>query len=113
MLAPLINEILESLPQTRFDNFFNNITPSMSYKSLPPITVGKDEYAERVAQVIAEAFAGDALNRAAILSKDSLPNDTVISRERWIEHVLPSIQSKVAVGAHLVEAGDWAAVALW
>ncbi|CZR67880.1 uncharacterized protein PAC_17779 [Phialocephala subalpina] len=85
----------------------------MASKSLPPITVGKDEYAERIAHVIADAFAGDALNRAAVLSLDSLPNDAEIPRERRIKHFLPSIKTRVGLGAHLVEAGDWAAVALW
>lgn len=87
--------------------------PAMPSQILPPITVGTDEYAERIADVLAEAFANDALNRAAVLSSDSLPNDVKIPKERRIKHFLPSIRTRVALGAHLVEAGDWAAVALW
>jgi hypothetical protein len=36
----------------------------MLYKNVPSITVGKDDCSERLANVIDEAFAGDALNRA-------------------------------------------------
>ncbi|TVY80743.1 Uncharacterized protein LSUE1_G002553 [Lachnellula suecica] len=85
----------------------------MATKILPPITIGSIGRAEQIAHVICKAFAGDALNRAAILSLDSSPNDTVISLERCIQHFIPSIKNKAASGALLVEAGDWAAVALW
>ena len=85
----------------------------MALKTLPRVTVGKSEYVERVARLIGEAFAQDALNRAAILSKDSLPNDAVISPERRFQHFLPGVQKKLTIGALLVEAGDWAAAALW
>ncbi|KAF8853230.1 hypothetical protein BDZ45DRAFT_629291 [Acephala macrosclerotiorum] len=85
----------------------------MPSQTLPSITVGTEEYADRVADVIAEAFADDALNRAAVLSSDSLPKDAKIPKARRVKHFLPSIRTRVALGAHLVEAGDWAAVALW
>ena len=85
----------------------------MTLKKLPPITTGKDEYSERLASVIASAFAGDALNRAALLSSDKLPNGVEISAERRTQHFLPSIKKKAASGAILAEAGDWAAAALW
>ena len=85
----------------------------MTSNSLPPITVGNEEYAERIANVISEAFARDPLSRAALLSLDSLPNDAEIPTERRIKHFLPGIKKKAASGALLVEAGNWAAVALW
>ena len=85
----------------------------MSPKTLPPITVGNDEYVERLTKVIGEAFARDALNRASILSADSLPNDAEISTSRRVKHFLPGIKRRAASGAFLVEAGDWAAVAIW
>lgn len=82
-------------------------------RSLPPIDVVNAQYASRITSVLAKAFASDALNRAAILTLDSLPNDAVIPTDRWIKHLLPSIEKKAASGALLVEAGDWAAVGLW
>ncbi|KAF3014060.1 hypothetical protein E8E14_012028 [Neopestalotiopsis sp. 37M] len=81
--------------------------------SKPPISVGDIAYAERLAQVIGAAFARDALNRAVMLTTDGSPNDAQITVERRADFLLPSIRSKAAHGALLVEAGDWAAVALW
>jgi hypothetical protein len=85
----------------------------MSSIKLPPVTTGSGEYVERLVDVIAAAFAGDALNRAIILHSDSLPNDAEISHERRVEHFLRSTKSKVSSGGILVEAGNWAAAALW
>jgi hypothetical protein len=85
----------------------------MTPRTLPAISTGKEEYAERFATVIGTAFAGDALNRAALLTKDSLPNDTVISDEQRTKHFLLGIRNKAETGGILVEAGDFAAVAVW
>lgn len=85
----------------------------MLSKSLPLITVGNIEYAERVANVLGSAFAVDALSRAAILFRDSLPNHAEIPLERRIEHLASNIRNRANAGAHLVEAGDWAAVPVW
>jgi len=85
----------------------------MSPDTAVAITVGKQEYAEHLADVIAAAFDGDALNRANILYQDSAPNDTVISQERWLKRWIPNIKKKIEAGAQAVEAGNWAAAALW
>ena len=85
----------------------------MASKPIVPITTGKEDYAERLASVIGSAFARDALNRAVVLTKDSLPNDSEISDERRAEHFLPHIRNQAKNGAVLVESGNWAAVALW
>jgi hypothetical protein len=80
---------------------------------LPRVTTGGGDYVERLVNVIAAAFAGDPLNRAVILYSDSLPNDAKIRHERRVEHFLPSTLSKASSRAILVEAGNWAAAALW
>lgn len=85
----------------------------MASKSILPITTGKEDYAERLAGVVGSAFARDALNRAVILAKDSLPNDAEISGERRAQHFLPLIKNQAGNGGILVEAGNWAAVAVW
>jgi len=85
----------------------------MASRTLPPIKIVNVDQSEQFASVIGEAFAGDALGRANILSRDGLPNDAKIPIERRIKQFLPLIQSKASDGAILVEAGDWAAVALW
>jgi hypothetical protein len=80
---------------------------------LPRVTTGDGNYADRLANVLAAAFAGDALNRAVIRHSDSLPNDAEISHERWVEHFISSTKSKIACGGIAIEAGNWAAAALW
>lgn len=81
--------------------------------SKPLISVGGVSYAERVAQIIGSAFARDALNRAIMLTTDGLPNNAQITVDRRASHLLLGIREKAVHGALLVEAGDWAAVALW
>ena len=80
---------------------------------LPRVTTGGGDYVERLVNVMAAAFAGDPLNRALILHSDSMPNDAEIRHERRVEHFLPSTKSKASSGGILVEAGNWAAAALW
>ncbi|KAF5858057.1 hypothetical protein ETB97_004926 [Aspergillus alliaceus] len=80
---------------------------------LPVVTVGGEAYAERAANIISEAFAHDALNRAMIITSYSLSNEVGVSVERRTYHFLSSIRRKVRDGGLLVEAGNWAAVALW
>jgi hypothetical protein len=77
------------------------------------VTVGGEEYAERVADVIAAAFANDALNYYIITHIDSAPAGTVVTQQRRIDHFLPGIRKKVAAGGQLVEAGNWVGAALW
>ena len=85
----------------------------MGIKTLPPITTGSEEYAERFATVIGAAFASDALNRAVLLIKDDLPNDAVLSDERRAQHFFAGIKNKAETGGILVEAANFAAVAVW
>lgn len=78
-----------------------------------PTTTGDVNYIEHLARVIAAAFVDDSLNRYFILSKDSLPNTTVISEEKRFNHFLPGIKKGAETGGVIVEAGDWAGAALW
>jgi hypothetical protein len=80
---------------------------------LPRLTTGGGEYVERLSNLMAAAFARDPLNRATILYSNSLPNNAEISHERWVEHFLSSTKNKASSGGILVEAGNWAAAALW
>ena len=85
----------------------------MPSTKLPRVTTGNGDYADRLTNVIAAAFAGDALNRAVVLYSSSLPNDAEITHERLVEHFLSGVKSKAASGGILAEAGNWAAAALW
>jgi hypothetical protein len=76
----------------------------------PTITVGGQEYAEPLADVIAGAFESDPLNRYIVLSGDPSLNDV---KEKRKEGILGRIKNRAEAGAHLVEAGNWAAAALW
>jgi len=63
---------------------------------------------------IALAFSPLPFPRAVISEKDSLPSHTPIPLSRYIQHFSPWLQSAAtAHDAHLVEAGDYSAVALW
>lgn len=84
----------------------------MTFSGLPA-TVGGEEYAERLADVIAASFAKDALNYYVITHVDSAPHGTVVTQQRRIDHFLPGIRKKAAAGGQLVEAGNWAGAALW
>jgi hypothetical protein len=85
----------------------------MTHPTLPIVTTGKGEYAERVARVIAVAFINDTLNRVVLLTRHSLPNNTKLSDEPRFNHFLPSIIDKAESGGVLLAAANWAAVAVW
>jgi hypothetical protein len=85
----------------------------MSSGTAVSITMGKHEYVEKLADVFAVAFNGDALERAAVLYQHSALNDAVISREQWVKHWTQNIKKKIEAGGQVVEAGNWAAAALW
>lgn len=85
----------------------------MSPENLPLITICRANDVEPFMRVIGVAFGSYPVSRHYILHIENLPNDAPISIERQIQHFTPSVISKAAVGAHLVEAGGWAAVALW
>jgi hypothetical protein len=76
-------------------------------------TVGGAEYAERFAEVIAAAFANDALNYYIIAHIDSAPAGTLFTQQRRVDYFLPNIRKKLAAGAQVVQAGSWAGAALW
>lgn len=79
----------------------------------PFLNIWDEACAERAAETVASAFEEDALYRAILLTTDSLCNDAKISTERRAEYLIPRIREKMRRGALLVEAGNWAAVALW
>jgi hypothetical protein len=79
----------------------------------PVISIGNEAYAEQLALVVGSAFVSDALNRAKLLTVDSMTNDAEITVERRASYFLPTIRQKALHGALLVEAANWAAVALW
>jgi hypothetical protein len=99
----------EAETQTAQPVIFDN----MSSGTAVSITMGKHEYVENLADVFAAAFNGDALERAAVLYQNSAPNDAVISREQWVKHWTQNIKKKIEAGGQVVEAGNWAAAALW
>jgi hypothetical protein len=76
-------------------------------------TIINESQVEHFMTVISAAFAGDALNRAAMLYSSSLPNSTAFTQKQVEDYFRPSTVKKAGSGAILLEAGDWAAVALW
>jgi hypothetical protein len=85
----------------------------MSSNPQIPITIGGAEYVEPLASLLAAAFVNDPINRYIILSTDDIPNDAVITQERRVEGFLPRLRARAEAGPHFVEAGNWAAAALW
>lgn len=85
----------------------------MSSSAAVVTTFGAHDYVEPLARVAAAAFSNDVFVRSIILYEDSAPNDTVISQERWLKHWIPNIAKKIDRGAQIIEAGNWAAAALW
>ena len=85
----------------------------MSSSASVPLTVGTHEYVEPLANLFTAAFTSDALERAGILYQDSTPNDELIPKERWFNHWIENIRIKIDSGGQIMEAGNWAAAALW
>jgi len=85
----------------------------MPRTNLPALTIGGIEYIPRVSQILASAFANDPLARYIYLSGDDLPNDAIITQERREKGFVERLTGRIVTGPHLVEAGGWAACAVW
>lgn len=82
--------------------------------TLPPaIAIGGVEYVEKFTGVAAAAFAADPFTRRFISENDNLQAAAILTPSRLYEHFLPLIKGSAESGAELVEAGDWAGIALW
>ncbi|KAL4947110.1 hypothetical protein BDW69DRAFT_190496 [Aspergillus filifer] len=79
----------------------------------PAITVEGPEYAKRVAEVISAAFSTSSFT-AYLLRKPGLtwPTDN-IPADVVGPHFRKNVTTRVGLGVELVEAGDFAAVAVW
>jgi len=77
------------------------------------LTVGGEEYISQMANVIGLAFLNDPVARYFYLTEDNLPNDAVISHERRARGTAERLKKRIVTGPHLVEAGNWAAGAVW
>ncbi|KIV88030.1 hypothetical protein, variant [Exophiala mesophila] len=68
----------------------------------------------RFAQVIAEAFYNDPLNRWLRLGDESKPDNPKLQNPQLaLDHWLPLVRGRADNGGVLVQTYDWAAVALW
>ncbi|KAL4973829.1 hypothetical protein BDW66DRAFT_168303 [Aspergillus desertorum] len=79
----------------------------------PAITTGGPEYAERVADVIAAAFASSHFTAYVLRNPESTWASDSIPESIIGPHFRKSITSRAETGAILVEAGGFAAVAVW
>lgn len=66
-----------------------------------------------VCRVLAAAFASDAINRLFVSVEDGLALGAVISNNRREKVFLDSWGKRAHSGVEFVEAGDFAAVAIW
>ena len=77
------------------------------------LTVGGAEYVPRMANIIALAFQKDPIGRYLYLTEGNLPNDADIPHETRVQSTQGRLEKRIVVGPQLVEAGDWAAGAVW
>lgn len=80
-----------------------------------PITTGGLEYADRVGAVIAAAFSRSPYVAYTLRGAESTPwpSTEPIPSETIVPHYQCAVAKKASMGAELVEAGNWAAVAVW
>ncbi|RAO66336.1 uncharacterized protein BHQ10_002348 [Talaromyces amestolkiae] len=76
-------------------------------------TTGGDEYVGRVAEVIAAAFSNSIFTAYLHRTSESTWPSTQVPIEILRPYFEKSIAHRVLHGAELVEAGNWAAVAVW
>jgi hypothetical protein len=76
-------------------------------------TVTRTNDIEKVAQVMAAAFTSSALTAYVLRSPNSTWRVENIPAEVIGPHMLAGTAKKAALGAELVEAGNWAAAAIW
>ncbi|KAL4969028.1 uncharacterized protein BDV14DRAFT_196347 [Aspergillus stella-maris] len=81
--------------------------------TLPAVTVGGPEYAERIAEVISAAFSRSLLIAYLLRKPDSAWPTDDIPADIIGPHFRNKVTTRAGLGAELVEAGDFAAVAVW
>ncbi|KAL4946281.1 hypothetical protein BDV06DRAFT_218610 [Aspergillus oleicola] len=79
----------------------------------PAITVGGPEYAERVAEVISVAFSSSLFTAYLLRKPESTWPTDDIPEEVLRPHFLKNVTTRAGLGAELVEAGGFAAAAVW
>lgn len=77
------------------------------------LTVGGAEYIPRIAKLLATAFADEPVGRYINLSSNNLPNEATISQERREQAFIERLTGRIVANPLLIEAGDWAAGAVW
>jgi hypothetical protein len=82
-------------------------------QTVPSITVGGPEYAVRVGEVLAAAFSSQIFTAYTLRSADSTWKSTQIPSHIIQPHFQHIAAEKASLGAEFVEAGNWAAVAIW
>lgn len=81
--------------------------------TLPAISIVGEEYANQAAEVIAAAFSSSPFTGYLLRNADSTWPSSQIPSEIILPHFQESTPKKLKYGAELVEAGNWAAVAVW
>ncbi|KAJ9252951.1 hypothetical protein DTO207G8_4471 [Paecilomyces variotii] len=81
--------------------------------TLPAISIVGEEYANQAAEVIAAAFSSSPFTGYLLRNADSTWPSNQIPSEIILPHFQESTPKKLKYGAELVEAGNWAAVAVW
>lgn len=76
-------------------------------------TTGGDEYVLRVAEVIAAAFSNSIFTAYLHRTPESTWPSTQVPVKIIKPYFEKNIAQRVLHGAELVEAGNWAAVAVW
>ncbi|KAL4933253.1 uncharacterized protein BDV17DRAFT_251426 [Aspergillus undulatus] len=79
----------------------------------PILRVGGPELAEGVAEAISRAFATNAVTSYFTRTSDTNWTGNSVPYELVIRDFKKSVPRKARLGAHLVEAGNFAAVAVW
>ncbi|KAJ9210139.1 hypothetical protein DTO166G4_8228 [Paecilomyces variotii] len=81
--------------------------------TLPAISIVGEEHANQAAEVIAAAFSNSPFTGYLLRNADSTWPSNQIPSEIILPHFQESTPKKLKYGAELVEAGNWAAVAVW
>jgi hypothetical protein len=86
----------------------------MTPSDLPPTTKGTGpEYIRRASEVLGAAFSDDGYFLYCIRSEDGIEDHVPITAERRRLSFESRMKDRIDAGFELVEAGDWAGVALW
>lgn len=85
----------------------------MSEKTASTTSVIGPSHISPLVSLFAAAFAQEPCTRVVIAEKDHLSSVAGISLQRRIEHFTPLVMARAEAGAEFVEAGGWAAAAIW